>query len=92
VGRVITPSRTASWTASWPGDGFAGAVGTSGRCALHPVDERHHIAVAGMERDHEVIVADLGGPAQLGAGTVPWVLVVQHHRPAHQRFQFGTFS
>ena len=57
--------------------------------ALHPLDERLHVAVARVEGDHEVVVADLAGSAQLGPGAVPRVLVVQHHRPAHQRLELG---
>src|SRR5204862_35039 len=53
--------------------------------ALYPLDERLHVAVPRVEGDHEVVVADLAGSAQLGPGAVPRVLVVQHHRPAHQR-------
>ncbi len=57
--------------------------------ALDPVDEGQDVTVARMERDHEVVVTDLVRPAQVGARAIPRVLVVQDHRPAHQRLEFG---
>src|SRR5204863_7129707 len=57
--------------------------------ALYPLDERLHVAVPRVEGDHEVVVADVAWSAQLGPGAVPRVLVVQHHRPAHQRLEPG---
>ena len=62
---------------------------TRGTGAPDPVDEGHHVPVPGMERDHEVVVADPGRLPQHGARAVPRVLVVQHHRPADQRLQLG---
>ncbi len=73
----------------WGGHAQSALAGGAG--APDPVDEGHHVPVARVKGDHEVVIADLVRAAQLGAGPVPWVLVVQHHRPPHQRFQLGHF-
>ena len=68
--------------------GLRGPLGLGG-ARPHAVEERHHVAVVRVERDHPVVVADLRDRPQLGARAVPRVLVVQHHRPPLERLELG---
>ena len=42
-----------------------------------------------MEDDHDVVVLQVGDRREPGLGAVKGILIVQDHRPAAQRFEFG---
>jgi hypothetical protein len=55
----------------------------------YPLDEIGDLIVAGIEQHNEIVVADLVARRETCRAAGPWILVVENHRPAQQRFKFG---